>query len=737
MSKLIPLILLATFIMHHKSFAHESSVDCSFETNELKLGNNLLSGSIPLSIIGLTDYCANVIKVGFENPQINCEENLVTFDLNVQNQTNSIITLDLVRFGMLVLESELYDAQVYYNDGSTVPYYLNLLLNDASGSLYGFNGAMHLRAVNWEQLVGVSISANQTLKIGSLKVRPKTHVSNDFLGHIVIPSGNILLGGTLAAGIMNKGVNYNWVEPANPVNNVITTNCPCVEYKNLTESNATDLVNHASNRIISQDTVGINEFGYYRAGDCIILEPGFEVIDQGTLDVDIETCPSDCLDLVACEGAPCIFPNFEVDSLGNRYKPNQVMFTFPDTTLVNGDIINTAKGYLDSIFYAESGIDTTLTTIERCLCEKNIMLYEVDPTTPINEECCNGSSAGRPIKLGDAVFTVNHFVDAGLVHEDEYMTDPISDMVSSALQNQNQGTVPRVAILDSGINPETVPDGSLNLKASNQICDNQGIVLNDYNGWNFIDDNNDILDNRGHGTAVFFSYLSGLHQHGLDESDQASLIIKVLDDCGVGTAFSVACGVAYAEAKGVDIINASWGLGANNPSLQMILEEVSQNVIIVTSAGNSSQNNTIIDHYPSGYAYDYTDALDKNIVFAGLENVYEVSNICRSVMEDPCDNSIKESLWAGSNYRTAQAFFAEPGVNIELAIDEYSISTISSTCNIVGTSYAAPQFVSGLVKRMINNQSMQKDLIQTDAKEIYISSDLIYYSLILENETCN
>lgn len=681
----------------------------------------------------------SVITIGFSNPQFSCPSSEVTFDLVLVNESEYVQTISSIELSFITPDTELYDIDMKYLDGSAVDITLDVLLNNTSNAALGFSGPLRLVSAIWDQIPAIEVGAFQSLTLATMTAKSRTHLSNDFLGHIRVlgPANNgLVIQGDLGSGTVLAPINYNWIAPENPTNIIATTNCPCIDYKNINGHPSSDLVNQVSTQIMSIDTLGFNEYGHYRAGDNIMLNAGFEVNSQGEFDADIETCPDDCLSDPVCEGPPCDFPEFEVDADGNKYVPNQILFSAPSGLVLPLDFENAVKDDLDAFL----GVPTEKSTIKKCLCNQNIAIYEVtDPDIHINEECCRGSSTGQVYEDGGAVYSVNHYVEADVVHADAFAMPSNLPRLLETLSNVNPSAT-KVAYLDSGVNTAMIPDGSIvySETPSGQICGNNGNTLTDTIGWNFIANTADVTDDRGHGTAVFFSHLSGLYQQGLTETDQATLVVKVLDECGVGTAFSTSCGLYYAAASGVDLINASWGLYANNPTIQLAVEEIKNDVVLVTSAGNQSKDLSSLEHFPSGYGYDYVDAVDPGMTKTGLPKVFEVANICRPVEEDSCDPDALEELWIGSNFRTNDVFFAEPGVKIEAAILKYSKEkNLEITCSIVGTSYAAPQFTSGLTYRLQNNLSVSKTAIVEDGQKYQPVPSLSYYSLILNNLNCN
>ena len=86
--------------------------------------------------------------------------------------------------------------------------------------------------------------------------------------------------------------------------------------------------------------------------------------------------------------------------------------------------------------------------------------------------------------------------------------------------------------------------------------------VGDVHGWNFIDNNNYLQDNDGHGTHVTgILAATGNNGVGVAGVDCAARImpIKVLDSQGNGTTDAAINGIYFAVNHGAKVINASWG----------------------------------------------------------------------------------------------------------------------------------------------------------------------------------
>jgi len=215
------------------------------------------------------------------------------------------------------------------------------------------------------------------------------------------------------------------------------------------------------------------------------------------------------------------------------------------------------------------------------------------------------------------------------------------------------------------------------------IADNN-LELTDFidadSGYNFIDDNDRWMDGHNHGTHV-----AGIISAKANNSrgvvgvmwDSELIPVKVLNDSGSGSEWSVAQGILYAAGllednpiPRADVINLSLGLHSDSPP-QLLQDAVQradrEGVIMVAAAGNSGQADDV------GWP-------------AAFEEVIAVSALTYEQNGPP-------SLASYSSYGP-EVELSAPGTGIWSTITGNYISSMS------GTSMAAPQ-VAGLAGLLI------------------------------------
>ncbi|MBF2064255.1 MAG: peptidase S8 [Calothrix sp. C42_A2020_038] len=178
-----------------------------------------------------------------------------------------------------------------------------------------------------------------------------------------------------------------------------------------------------------------------------------------------------------------------------------------------------------------------------------------------------------------------------------------------------------VAVLDTGVDINHV-DLKDNIW-TNPNDDASNGYAGDINGWNFVDNNNDVMDRDGHGTHISGTIAGLKNDYGVTgvAYDAKIMPVKVLDDTGSGSYESITKGIYYAVDNGANVINLSLGGGGTNKAMQDALNYASgKGVIVVMAAGNSGGASPI---YPARYAENTgiaVGAVDRNGDLASFSN---------------------------------------------------------------------------------------------------------------------
>ena len=205
------------------------------------------------------------------------------------------------------------------------------------------------------------------------------------------------------------------------------------------------------------------------------------------------------------------------------------------------------------------------------------------------------------------------------------------------------------------INPNEIPD--------NGVDDDGNGYIDDWRGWDWVNDDNDPLDDHNHGSHCAGT-IGAAGNNGLGVAGvcwQVSIVgLKFLNSSGSGSTSDAAEAVAYATAIGARLTSNSWGGGGASDAMRDILEEASQQgVLFICAAGNNSDDNDVTPYYPANY---------------------DVSNVIAVAATDRND-----ALASFSNYGATNVALAAPGVAI---LSCSKIDTAYETFN--GTSMATP-----------------------------------------------
>jgi subtilisin family serine protease len=218
-----------------------------------------------------------------------------------------------------------------------------------------------------------------------------------------------------------------------------------------------------------------------------------------------------------------------------------------------------------------------------------------------------------------------------------------------------------VGVIDTGID-YTHPDLAANIWINpGEDCagcrtdgiDNDGNgYVDDWHGWDFLNDDNNPFDDNGHGTHVAGTIgavgNNGQGVVGVDWSVKL-MPLKFLGANGAGDAADAVRAVLYAASKGAVVTNNSWGGDGYSQALaDAIAYANSRGSLFAAAAGNSFSDNDVSPNFPSNYeqpnivAVASTDNRDARSWF---------SNYGRMTVDLGAPGSSILSTWPGGSYR--------------------------------------------------------------------------------------
>ena len=249
-----------------------------------------------------------------------------------------------------------------------------------------------------------------------------------------------------------------------------------------------------------------------------------------------------------------------------------------------------------------------------------------------------------------------------------------------------------VGVVDSGVDFEH-PDLNANMWPSH----GQGLY-----GWNFFDDNDNPMDQTGHGTHVAGTI--GAIGNNLIGVTGVCWNVKIAALKIGNNLFSSSAAIKaidYANKHKISILNNSWG-GAYSSILKLAIENYDG--LFIASAGNAGSDNDIFPVFPASF---------------GGSNMISVAACTQN-----------NALASFSNYGLASVDIAAPGTDI------FSTSISGGYSFMDGTSMAAP-YVSGAAALL---KSYRPDLTNLEIKNIILSSvdrQPLLYGKILTRGTLN
>ncbi|SHJ39267.1 S8 family peptidase [Aquimarina spongiae] len=395
--------------------------------------------------------------------------------------------------------------------------------------------------------------------------------------------------------------------------------------------------------------------------------------------------------LVCCDSS--------IDESSQQVPPNEYL---SDNQIVVRYKIPKDSINLDSIFRV-----LHVTEVSRCSCgDETLELWTIDPGSTNIEDAVSSLSEeeGAEGVEGDRQF---HFEipnagnPNGQILNDNFTQNDITVV-------DNSESKVDIAIIDTGIDyyRKWEPDLFF-FRTSNSISYCDGEV----SGWDFVNGDNDVFDDHNHGTYVTKIITNELNKRGIGFR---ILPIKAFDSLGKGSYWNLVCSMNYVKKiPQISIVNASFGhyLDVKQDILKGLIQEMSQNTLIVSSSGNRGWNTDQerYFHYPSGYP-------EVNILstggFSGIPEIIEgnkITNVERA---------------SGSNFGPINIDVAAPFYDYALEFKTREDRPLLNV-NVSGTSYSAALVTANVAEILQESRERGEFQIPETLKELLLSTSYI------------
>ncbi|MCL2321916.1 MAG: S8 family serine peptidase [Oscillospiraceae bacterium] len=241
-----------------------------------------------------------------------------------------------------------------------------------------------------------------------------------------------------------------------------------------------------------------------------------------------------------------------------------------------------------------------------------------------------------------------------------------------------------VAVIDSGIdyNHTQLKDNIwINVKeiSNNRIDDDRNGYIDDTMGWNFYNNNNNVMDGFAHGTHASgtIGAIENQSMSGIAPKIKLMPLKIFANDGSMTDSSTIISAIKYAHDNGASIVNMSFGGKGKSQSFIDLMNKYTD-MLFVSAAGNNSLNNDITPFYPACYE------TANNISVASIDQ--------------------DGSLSYYSNYGLKTVNVAAPGRQIYSTLPNNKLGYMS------GTSMAAPH-VSG-VAALVKSNNMNLTPVQ-------------------------
>ncbi|MEO8290765.1 MAG: S8 family peptidase [Gaiellaceae bacterium] len=218
-----------------------------------------------------------------------------------------------------------------------------------------------------------------------------------------------------------------------------------------------------------------------------------------------------------------------------------------------------------------------------------------------------------------------------------------------------------VGVIDTGVDynhPDLADNIWINPGEDCAGCRSDGVdndgngYVDDWHGWDFLNDDNDPFDDNGHGTHVAGTVGAvGNNATGVAGVSWSVRImpLKFLGANGAGDAAGAVRAVLYASSMGAVVTNNSWGGDGHSQALADAVANADvRGSLFVAAAGNNFSDNDSSANYPSNYD-------SPNVIAVAATTNRDArawfSNYGRTTVDLGAPGASIFSTWPGGSYR--------------------------------------------------------------------------------------
>ena len=338
-------------------------------------------------------------------------------------------------------------------------------------------------------------------------------------------------------------------------------------------------------------------------------------------------------------GYPVLRNDFDVP-----FVPGQYVFDFSDLT--DAERIEKEEAL-------KANFGNSAQVIKTCGCKYSFQLWQID-TLSGNENGKNGTKEVSEA-IGHEEVRENYYILPDIDLENGNSND-FSGLASNFTVIPTASDAVTIALLDSGLD-YTYQDDQVNgepriplwknpLEEMNGIDDlDTFCYVDDIIGWDFVNDDNDPMDDNSHGTHIA-GIIADVIRENAPEVKFKFMPLKILDKNGVGNSFNAICAALYIAEMKAQVANASFGYyGDSHVVLSRAIELAQKRgrANIMCSVGNDGI--AVSDsHFPSDWYNEYRGIVQWAFLDEDGVSLHPKSNYSRSVINIAARGTNIESI---------------------------------------------------------------------------------------------